>query len=268
MATPVSLKCKICGGDLVNDYLAGACVCANCGNRWSLESLIPNYSKYTRTIEKINKAKELLDGKPDATTAMQAKLMYQTASSECVLYTDAIGSDLMRACKEGQERCEKVKTYAKAKDNFDRKAYKRAMEDFKTIPGFLDSNELIEQCQAQLVIERKKRIPLAIAISMVLPAILCIFLKEKVGVPILGLIPIFLVLSAGLAYAVYLERNLAVVIEILSFLCAVPLIIFLILAYGMHMDIKSAATIAIGAPIAVVVFIGVMVGKEKPNGSN
>ena len=51
--TPVSLKCKICGGDIVNDYLVGTSRCANCGNRWAIADLYPDYAKYQRIIANI-----------------------------------------------------------------------------------------------------------------------------------------------------------------------------------------------------------------------
>ena len=69
-------------------------------------------------------------------------------------------------------------------------------------------------------------------------------------------IPVALVLAAGCAYAIYLEGTLAIIIQILSVLSAVPLILFLILAYGFHMDTGPAAVTAIVAPIAVIVVIG------------
>ena len=55
-ATPVSLKCSVCGGDIVNNYLAGLSQCANCGNRWNIADVIPDYGKYSRIIANINKA--------------------------------------------------------------------------------------------------------------------------------------------------------------------------------------------------------------------
>ena len=60
-------------------------------------------------------------------------------------------------------------------------------------------------------------------------------------------------LAAGCSYAVYLENTLSIVIIVASFLSAVPLILFMILAYGYGMESGPAATIAIGAPVALVV---------------
>jgi len=255
-AAPATLKCKVCGGDLVNDYLTGACVCAHCGNKWSLQDLIPDYSKYTRVIEKMNRAKELLDGKADVATAGQALLMYKTAATDCAAHPDAISSDLLRVCKEGQARCEQVKHYAKANNYFEKKTYRRALTEFELIPDYKDVSEKIEECKKMILVERKKRIPLAIVMGLILPTILCIFLREKAGLPLTIDIPVALVLAAGCAYAIYLEGTLAIIIQILSVLSAVPLILFLILAYGFHMDAGPAAVTAIVAPIAVIVVIG------------
>ena len=49
-ATPVSLKCSVCGGDIVNNYLAGLSQCANCGNRWNIADVVPDYGKYSRRV--------------------------------------------------------------------------------------------------------------------------------------------------------------------------------------------------------------------------
>ena len=265
---PITLKCKVCGGDIVNDYLSGECVCAHCGNRWPMDEMLPEYKEYAGVIEKIKKAKGMLDGKPDVTSASQAKLLYLSANTECLSHTSAISGELSKICKEGADQADKVKTYARGLGHFDRKSYAKALSEFSKIPGFRDTEELIEKCKELAIAERKKRIPLAIVIGMVLPAILCIFLKEKVGLPIWADIPIFLLCSAGLAYAVYLEGKIAVVVEVLSFICAVPLIIFMILAYGFHMDVRTAAIIAVGAPVAVIVALGILFGREKMDGNN
>jgi len=256
-SAPVTLKCKVCGGDLRNDYLAGACVCAHCGNKWSLEDLVPDYKKYSRAITKINQAKEMLDLKADISSAGQAMLLYKGAMYELTSHTDAIASDLTRVCKEGLERADQTKHYAMGMTHFEKNNFRRALTEFQKVPGFRDADELIEQCKAQVLIERKKRIPLAILIGMVIPLVLCILLKEEVGVPFPALIPIFIILTAGVSYAVYLEGTLSKVILVLSFLSAVPLILFMIMAYGLHMETKTAAVTAVVAPIAVIILLAV-----------
>ena len=101
-------------------------------------------------------------------------------------------------------------------------------------------------------------------IGLVIPIVIGVLLYEKTPVPIWGIIPICLALAAGCSYAVYLENTLSVVIIVLSFLSAVPLILFVILAYGYQMDTGPAATIAIGAPLALVIGVGL---NSKPGGS-
>ena len=255
---PASLKCKVCGGELRNDYLGGSCVCAHCGNKWSIQDLVPDYGKYARVIEKMNRAKQLLDGEPDVASIGQAKLMFKTASLECVAFTDAIGDDLQKTCKAEQERAENLGTYAKAKSYYEKKSYSRALVELKKVPDLLDAPELIVECEKGVVKERKRRIPYAIVVGLILPTILCIALYEKLALPLYFGIPIGLVIAAGLAYVIYRDGAIATIIQILSFVSAVPLILFLILAYGFHMETGPAAMTAIGAPIAVVVALGLM----------
>ena len=100
-ATSVSLKCKICGGDIRNDYFAGTCVCAHCGNKWDMKDMIPDYEKHARSIELVAKAKEMLSGKPDVASAGQAKLVFKTATLECTQHPDAISSEILKVCDEG-----------------------------------------------------------------------------------------------------------------------------------------------------------------------
>ncbi|MBO7565317.1 MAG: hypothetical protein J6T40_10830 [Clostridiales bacterium] len=255
---PATLKCKICGGELRNDYLGGFCVCAHCGNKWSIQDLVPDYGKYSRVIEKMNRAKQLLDENPDPATMGQARLMYKTAALECASFMDAVGSDLQKNCIEGQKRADDLGTYAKAKSFYDKKSYSRALVEFRKVPDLLDAPALIAECEKGVVKERKKRIPYAIIVGLILPTILCIALYEKFSFPLYFGIPIGLVLAAGLAFVIYRDGAIATIIQILSFVSAVPLIIFLILAYGFHMETGPAAMTAIGVPIAVVVALGLM----------
>ncbi|MBO4927150.1 MAG: hypothetical protein J5379_02735 [Clostridiales bacterium] len=254
-STPVSLKCKVCGGDLRNDYLSGACVCAHCGNKWSLSDLVPDYGKYSHVLEKINQAKDLLAGKAQVTSAEQAKLLYKSASIECAKYTDVIGSDLAKVCQEGIANAEKNRHYAMGVTHFEKKNYKRALSEFEKLRGYKDVDELIEQAKVGAIAERKKTIPLAIIVGMVIPAILSILLKEKAGFPVPAVIPVFIVLTAAISYAVYLQGTLATVIIVLSVVSAVPLILFMILAYGFHMNTGAAAVTSVVAPIAVIILL-------------
>ena len=257
-AKTFSLKCKVCGGDIRNDYLSGVCVCAHCGNKWSMEEMLPNYQAHTHAIEVIAKAKELLSGKPDAARAGQAKLAFKTAAVDCTQHPDAISSELLKICEEGVIECDQVATYAKGKNFFDKGNFRQAMAEFKKIPGVRDVDEMIPACEKGIIAARKKNIPLAIAIGVVLPAIIAIVLSEKLGLSLAICIPVFVVFWAATTYALYLEGTLATVIMVLSFLCAVPLIIFMVLAYGFNMDAGPAAALAVGIPIAVIIAVAVL----------
>ncbi|MBR1855159.1 MAG: hypothetical protein IJ794_18810 [Lachnospiraceae bacterium] len=258
----LSMKCKICGGDIANDYLIGACVCENCGNRWAMAELVPNYKDYTHVIEKLNRANELVADREDAVMAGQAILLYKSVSMECVKHADEIASDLMRISKEGLSRAEQVKHYATAKAHFEKKAYRKALSEFEKAKGMKDVDEMIERCQEEIAAARKRRIPYAVFIGMIIPAIVCLFLKERFGVPVGLAIPLFLAGTAGLGFAVYLDGTLSVIVEIASFLLLVPLLLFLVLAYGVHMSAGPAACIAVGVPLGIVVTMAVLAERE------
>ena len=261
-ATPISLKCKICGGDIANDYLVGSCVCTYCGNKWPLAELVPDYTKYSDAISKINRANDLLAGEPRIETIEQAKLLFREASAACSAYTGPIAADLMNVCRDGLATTDKIRTYIKAKKFYDKKSYSSAKSEFKKITGFKDSDALLKVCEEEIQKGRKKRIPLAVIVGMVIPAVLCVILKEVVGLPFLALIPIFLLGSAGVGYLIYRGGALAIVIDILSFLSAVPLTVFMILAYGLHVPTVPSAIIAVAGPIVLIAIFGIMVERK------
>ncbi len=262
-ATPVTLKCKICGGDIVNDYLIGSCVCAHCGNKWSLEDLVPDYNEYSNIVSNINKANETLSGNPTIVSLEQARLLFKSAADESSGKVGVIASDLTRLSNEGLQRIDQLKIYLKGKGFFEKKNYKGALKEFKKIPGFKDTEELSAQCSEFVEKEKKKRIPLAVIVGLILPAVLCIVLKEVAGFPLAAVIPIFLVTSAGVGFLVYRGGVPAVIIEVLSVLCAVPLLIFMILAYGFHVDVIPSAIIAVGLPVALVILFGILAERKS-----
>ncbi len=98
---------------------------------------------------------------------------------------------------------------------------------------------------------------------MILPLILALVLYEKVGLHIGICIPIFLVLSAAAAFAVYLEGAVSIIIEILSFVVSVPLFLFLVLAYGFNMETLTALKVAVGVPLLIVVVIAVLAERKQ-----
>lgn len=261
-AKPVSMRCKICGGNLANDYFAGACRCENCGNKWNLSDLVPNYKDYQKIIEKLNRAAEMLDNADDPAKAGQAFLMYKSSAAACMDHTDAVGADLMRLCKEGQDKAVLVKHYTTGKSYLEKDNCRKALAELEKVKGFRDADILAEQCREKAAIEKKKRIPYAVIIGMIIPAVACILLKEKAGLPIAACIPIFLILSAGFGFVVYLENAWSVIVEILAFLSAVPLILFVILAYGFHMSVAMSAWIAIGVPVGLLVLFAVLAERK------
>lgn len=260
---PVSMKCKICGGDLANDYMLGACVCENCGNRWSLADLIPNYKDYSRIIEKLNKAKELLADGADEAQSGQALILYKSAEADCLKFTDAIASDLLKLCNKGQEDAKTAKIYASGKSYLEKENFRKAFSEFEKIRGYKDTEILIPQCEEGIKIQRKKRIPYAVIVGMILPAILGFFLHEKAGLNIPLSILVFAAGSALLFFVIYMEGTLSVIVEIFSFLLSVPLILYMILAYGFHMAPGTAVKLAVGIPVAVVAVIAVLAERKQ-----
>ncbi|MBO4636254.1 MAG: hypothetical protein J5685_03825 [Clostridiales bacterium] len=258
LAAPVTLKCTVCGGNIVNDYLAGACICAHCGNKWSMDELLPNYRDYFKAIEQITKANDILDGDPNPVAAGQAKLMFERAFNDIDDHPDAVALDLMKSCREGIEKADRISTYAKGMSFYEKKDYSQAIEEFEKVKDYRESEKLINECRRQVEANRQKHIPLAIIVGMILPAILCIFLKEKAGLPLWADIPIFLIASSGLGYLIYREGPAAIIIEVLSFVCVIPLILYLILAYVFHIDPGLATIISVAAPIVVAVVLSLL----------
>ena len=226
---PTSLRCKVCGGDIVNDYRAGVCTCANCGNKWSIEDLIPDYAQYSRILSSFNKANDTLSGANTVAATNEAKLLYKVAASECGKINDAVSADLLKLCDEGQAKATDLGIYIKGKDLYNKASYDSAIRELSKLPGYKDSDNLIKQCRAKLDEERIKGIPWAVIFSLIVPAILAIVLKEKAGWHLAVVIPIFLACSAGLGYVLYRGGAVSIIIKVISFLCATPLLIFIVL---------------------------------------
>lgn len=255
--TPVSLKCKICGGDIINDYLAGTSYCANCGNRWAVADLIPDYSKYQRIIANITKANNIIAGDFKAASANEAKLLYKTSVIECSKFNDPVSADLIKVCEEGQRQADLLAVYIKGKNYFEKKSYRSALSTLSKIKDFRDSEAIIEICKEEIEKERKKQIPWAVVFSLPLPAAMGLFFREAFGWPWAVCIILFLAGSAGLGYVLYKGGVASVIIKILSFLAAGPIIIFSVLAYAFHVPTVIAVIAAIVAPIALFIVFAV-----------
>ena len=262
-ATPISLKCKVCGGDIVNNYLAGSSVCAHCGNKWSISDLVPDYNKYSRIIAAITKANEIIESETKIASANEAKLQFKSAAMECTRINDAVTADLIKTCNDGIARADRYGAYIKGKTFYEKKSYQSAINELKKSQGYKNADEIIEMCRTEIQIQRKKQLPWTIIFSLILPTILCLALYEFAGLTLWLAIPIALACSAGLGYLLYRGGVWSVLIKIVSFLCAVPLILFAILRYGMKMESTPALIIAIGAPIAFFVVIAILTESKK-----
>lgn len=261
-ATPISLKCKVCGGDIINDYLAGTSACANCGNRWSITDVIPDYAKYSRIIANIVKANDMVESSNKAGSANEARLLFKTAIMDCAKFNDPISADLVRICEEGQKRAELHAIYIKGKTYYEKKSYSSAIHELTRVKGYRDADAMVEICKEELEKQRKKQLPWAIIFSFILPAIVSLFFREKCGWPWAVCIILFLAGSAGLGYILYRGGIPSIIIKIVSFLCAAPLITYAVLAYIFHVPVVMAVIIAIGAPIALFVLIAVLSEKK------
>ncbi len=263
IAAPVSLKCKICGGDIVNDYLAGTSACANCGNRWNIAALVPDYDKYSKIISNINKANSILSGESKASSGNEAKLLFKQAVIDCGRFNDPVSSDLVRICGEGQKQADLLTIYVKGKNYYEKKSYGSAMKELNKVHGYRDADAMVEICKEEIEKERKKQIPWAVVFSLIIPAGTALALKDFAGWPIAVCILIFLAGSAGLGYVLYRGGIPSVIIKIISFLGGGPLLLYCVLAYGFHLSPGYSLTIAIGAPIALFILFAVMTEKKS-----
>ncbi|MBQ2067217.1 MAG: hypothetical protein II496_06800 [Clostridiales bacterium] len=248
---PLTQKCSICGGDLVSDYLAGVLICEHCNNKWPIQKAMPDYSKYDRIISNINKADEILTSDQKIASANEAKILFKQAIMECGNYNDEVTNDLIRKCEDGMKEADLLAQYYKGKNAFDHRSYSNAISELAKVPGYRDSDELVMRSKAELEAQRKRQLPLTIILSTIIPLSLAIALKEFAGWHIVICILIFLAGSAGLGYVMYQGKIPSLIIKIISFLAATPLILFCIFAYAFHLAPWLAALIAIGAPIVL-----------------
>ncbi|SDY03194.1 hypothetical protein SAMN02910264_01279 [Ruminococcaceae bacterium YAD3003] len=252
-ATPISLKCKVCGGDIVNNYLGGTCVCANCGNKWAIADVIPNYEKYTRIIANIAKANEIIESDTKVASANEAKLLFKTSVMECSKLNDAVSADLIKICNDGLARAEKYAIYIKGKNFYEKQSWSSAAKELGRVPGYRDADAMVEICKEEIEKERKKQIPWAVVFSLIIPAAFGLFLREAFGCPWAVCIILFLLGSAGLGYVFYRGGVVSIILKVISFLAATPLIIYSLLAYVFHLPTVVSVIIAIVGPIVLFI---------------
>ena len=142
----VSSNCRMCGGELVFNYLTNACECANCGKKWAIPELYPKYARITATITRAN---EILSSGTVLASADEAKLLYQQAIKECSKYNDTLSAELVKICKEGQIKAKQLEIYCRGKHFFDNRAYKSALVELDKVSGFRDADEMIKRCRRQ-----------------------------------------------------------------------------------------------------------------------
>ena len=142
----ISFNCRICGGELVYNYTDGTCRCANCGNKWAIAELYP---KYVSVISTITKANRILDRKTDLASADEADLLFRQAIIECNRFNDAISSELVKVCNDGQAKAEQLEIYCRGKHFFDNRAYTSAVRELEKVRGFRDADELIKRCKGR-----------------------------------------------------------------------------------------------------------------------
>ena len=257
------MKCKVCGGDIKNYYLIGTCSCLNCGNRWSLADIIPDYAKYSKIISNINKANDIIQTETKPTSANEAKLMFKTAIMDCNRFNDHVSADLIGICEEGLKQVDLLSKYVKGKNLYDKMSYSSAMHELIKVPGYRDADAMVAICKEELEKERKKQLPWAVVFSLIIPAGVSLALKDFAGWPIAVCIILFLSGSAGLGYVLYRGGIPSIIIKVISFLGGGALVLYCVLAYGFHLSPGLSLTVAIGAPVALFILFAVMTEKKS-----
>lgn len=233
-ATPVTFKCKICGGDIVNNFLVGSCVCAHCGNKWNLEDMIPDYSQYSNIISNINAANEAVSNNPTVVSLERAKSLLNFAVEESEELDGVIASDLAKMSRDEIVKIDRMQGYMKGMAFFEKQNYQGALEEFEKIPGYKNSDELREQCKVHVEKQNKTNRFMEVFLGMLFPAMLCIVLKIAADMSIAILLPLFLGLSVVLGFLIYMGGLPGSIVKLASVLSIAPFLIFIIIRYDIH----------------------------------
>ena len=104
-------KCRICGGDLANDYIAGVCFCTHCGSRTPLAEADAHYADYEHIIKQLKSAETAdLSGKNDLKLTEQALLMYKNALTACSLSKPMPQvEEIKRLCREKADMQKRIR---------------------------------------------------------------------------------------------------------------------------------------------------------------
>ena len=257
-------KCRVCGGDMKNDYKAGLRYCTHCGNKLDLSKADEHYKDYENIIKQLNSAETAaLSDNNDLKTVNQALLAYKNALTACSLSKPmAQVEELKLLCREEVEKYTKRSRFLAAKEHFENKAYTKAYEELKALGDYAEAAELAEKCAAEIQKERIKHLPYSIFAGLILPAILFFVLKEKTDISIAAALAAALTAAGLNIFVIYRGGALATLLEILSYILLVPLLIFALLAYVFHLSTALSLGIAIGAPLIIVILLAVLAERE------
>ena len=172
---------------------------------------------------------------------------------ECSKINDPVSADLIRICNDGLARAEKNAIYIKGRNFYEKKSWSSAVKELGRVAGYKDADAMVEICKEEIEKERKKQIPWAVVFSLIIPAAVGLFLREQFNCPWAVCIILFLLGSAGLGYVLYRGGVVSIILKIVSFLAATPLIIYSILAYAFHVPTVASVIIAIVGPIALFI---------------
>jgi DNA-binding XRE family transcriptional regulator len=140
-------NCKMCGGELVFNHLAGTCKCANCGKTKSITELYPGYVKYAPITKALNKANLILNNRTTLASADEAKLLFKQAAEECSKFNDEVSSELAKFCNDGLATVKQFEIYCRGKHFFKNKSYKSALVELEKVKGYRDADEMIARCK-------------------------------------------------------------------------------------------------------------------------
>lgn len=115
------------------------------------------------------------------------------------------------------------------------------------------ADAMVEICKEEIEKERKKQLPWAVVFSLIIPAAVGLFLRETFSWPWAVCIIIFLLGSAGLGFVFYKGGVASIILKVVSFLAATPLILYSILKYALHVPTVPSVIIAIVGPIVLFI---------------
>jgi hypothetical protein len=127
------------------------------------------------------------------------------------------------------------------------------VHELSKVKGYRDADAMVEICKEEIEKERKKQLPWAIVFSLIIPAAVGLFLRETFSWPWAVCIIIFLLGSAGLGFVFYKGGVVSIILKVVSFLVATPLILYSILKYALHMPTVLSVIIAIVGPIVLFI---------------